>query len=144
MQIDISMQDQKHYGIKCVELVKAFLREYEVLEPLILALKNILKYANLNDPYTVWIILIVGWIKFLRINTNGSLFLTSKYLITKSQLENKKSIKLTDLGMIFLEFLWYYGYVFDHSKYVIYAYPQNDNSLLDKEAINNFFLVCNY
>ncbi len=53
MQIDISMQDQKHYGIKCVELVKAFLREYEVLEPLILALKNILKYANLNDPYTV-------------------------------------------------------------------------------------------
>lgn len=54
MQIDISMQDQKHYGIKCVELVKAFLREYEVLEPLILALKNILKYANLNDPYTVF------------------------------------------------------------------------------------------
>ena len=47
------MQDQKHYGIKCVELVKSFLKEYEVLEPLILALKNILKYANLNDPYTV-------------------------------------------------------------------------------------------
>jgi hypothetical protein len=46
--------------------------------------------------------------------------------------------------MIFLEFLWYYGYVFDHSKYVIYAYPQNDNSLLDKEAINNFFLVSSY
>ena len=55
MQIDISMQDQKHYGIKCVELVKSFLREYEVLEPLILSLKNILKYANLNDPYTVTI-----------------------------------------------------------------------------------------
>lgn len=53
MQIDISLQDQKHYGIRCVELVKSFLKEYEVLEPLILALKNILKYANLNDPYTV-------------------------------------------------------------------------------------------
>ncbi len=53
MQIDISVQDQKHYGIRCVELVKSFLKEYEVLEPLILALKNILKYANLNDPYTV-------------------------------------------------------------------------------------------
>ena len=60
MQIDISMQDQKHYGIKCVELVKAFLREYEVLEPLILALKNILKYANLNDPYTVVCIFSIG------------------------------------------------------------------------------------
>lgn len=55
MQIDISMQDQKHFGIRCVELVKSFLKEYEVLEPLILALKNILKYANLNDPYTVFI-----------------------------------------------------------------------------------------
>ena len=68
-------------------------------------------------------------------------FLQVIYFIKKSQLENKKSIKLGDLGMIFLEFLWYYGYVFDHSKYVIYAYPQNDNSILDKEAINNFFLV---
>jgi non-canonical poly(A) RNA polymerase PAPD5/7 len=60
MQIDISMQDQKHYGIRCVELVKSFLKEYEVLEPLILALKNILKYANLNDPYTVFILIYQG------------------------------------------------------------------------------------
>ncbi len=51
--IDISVQDSRHYGIKCVELVKNFLKEYEVLEPLVLSLKNILKQANLNDPYTV-------------------------------------------------------------------------------------------
>ena len=53
MHIDISLQDSKHYGLKCVELVKSFMKEYEPLEPLIFALKNILKNSNLNDPYTV-------------------------------------------------------------------------------------------
>jgi non-canonical poly(A) RNA polymerase PAPD5/7 len=55
MHIDISLQDSKHYGLKCVDLVKSFMKEYESLEPLIFALKNILKNANLNDPYTVTI-----------------------------------------------------------------------------------------
>lgn len=53
MQMDISLQDGKHYGLKCVELVKSFMNEYEALEPLIFALKNLLKNANLNDPYSV-------------------------------------------------------------------------------------------
>lgn len=46
------MQDNKHFGLKCVELVCSFIKEYEALEPLIFSLKNILKNANLNDPYT--------------------------------------------------------------------------------------------
>jgi non-canonical poly(A) RNA polymerase PAPD5/7 len=53
MQMDISLQDSKHFGMKCVELVRSFMNEYEALEPLIFALKNLLKNANLNDPYTV-------------------------------------------------------------------------------------------
>jgi non-canonical poly(A) RNA polymerase PAPD5/7 len=60
MHIDISLQDSKHYGLKCVDLVKSFMKEYESLEPLIFALKNILKNANLNDPYTV-ISFNIGW-----------------------------------------------------------------------------------
>ena len=51
--VDISLQDKTHYGIKCVSLVLSFKEEYEVLLPLILALKSILKNANLNDPYKV-------------------------------------------------------------------------------------------
>ena len=51
--VDISLQDKSHYGIKCVSLVLSFKEEYEVLLPIILALKNILKQANLNDPYKV-------------------------------------------------------------------------------------------
>ena len=51
--VDISLQDKSHYGIKCVALVLSFKEEYEVFLPMILALKNILKQANLNDPYKV-------------------------------------------------------------------------------------------
>jgi hypothetical protein len=51
--VDISLQDNTHYGIKCVTLVLNYIKEYEALLPMVLALKNILKQANLNDPYTV-------------------------------------------------------------------------------------------
>ena len=59
----------------------------------------------------------------------------------QSQQENKKSIKIQDgnLGRMFLEFLWYYGLMFDHSKYVIYAYPTNE-VVADKESINFLFV----
>ncbi len=59
----------------------------------------------------------------------------------QSQQENKKSIKLTEnnLGRMFLEFLWYYGLMFDHSKYVIYAYPTNEVAS-DKDSINFLFV----
>ncbi len=74
MHIDISLQDGKHYGLKCVELVKSFMRDYEALEPLIFALKNILKNANLNDPYTVNIYystIKLGWSELLRAYLDG-------------------------------------------------------------------------
>ena len=51
--VDISLQDNSHYGIKCVSLVLEYKNEYEVLLPMVLALKNILKQAKLNDPYKV-------------------------------------------------------------------------------------------
>jgi DNA polymerase sigma len=71
MQMDISLQDGKHYGLKCVELVKSFMGEYEALEPLIFALKNLLKNANLNDPYIVKLNK-VGRPQFLWLDSYGS------------------------------------------------------------------------
>ena len=51
--VDISLQDNKHYGIQCVSFVTSLIQKYNVLTPMVLALKNILKQANLNDPYKV-------------------------------------------------------------------------------------------
>jgi non-canonical poly(A) RNA polymerase PAPD5/7 len=110
-----------------VDLVKTYLKEYEALEPLIYSLKNILKNSNLNDPYTGGL------------SSYGLILMIVSFL--QSQLESKKPIKITDnnLGRLFLEFLWYYGIVFDHSKYVIYTYAPNDNNPVDKESVNLFF-----
>jgi non-canonical poly(A) RNA polymerase PAPD5/7 len=130
MQMDISLQDGKHYGIKCVDLVKRFMTEYEALEPLLFVLKNLLKNANLNDPYTGGL------------SSYGLILMVVSYL--QSQIESNKSIKITDgnLGRLFMEFLCYYGIIFDHTKYVIYTYPPSDGSY-DKDQ-NSLFLVYIY
>lgn len=54
----------------------------------------------------------------------------------KSQIENKKSVKMEDLGMIFLEFLYYYGYVFNQTNYVIFTNTPNQDNGLDNEISN--------
>ena len=127
MHIDITLQDNRHYGLKCVDLVKSFLKEYEALEPLIFALKNILKNANLNDPY-------LGGL-----SSYGLILMVVSFL--QSQQENNKSIKISEgnLGRMFLEFLWYYGLMFDHTKYVIYAFPTNE-AVTDKDSSNFLFV----
>jgi hypothetical protein len=63
----------------------------------------------------------------------------------QSQLDADKSIKIQDgnLGRLYLEFLYYYGIVFDHTKYVIYTYPPNDLNSMDRDP-NNIFLVLFY
>jgi DNA polymerase sigma len=61
----------------------------------------------------------------------------------QSQQENKKPIKIGDgnIGRMFIEFLWYYGLVFDHTKYVIYAYPTDGTS--EKDTINFLYVYNN-
>jgi non-canonical poly(A) RNA polymerase PAPD5/7 len=53
LEIDISVEDANHYGLKCVELVKSYLNEFPALEPLTLCVKNFLKIGKLNNPYKV-------------------------------------------------------------------------------------------
>lgn len=60
----------------------------------------------------------------------------------QSQLDANKPIKIADgnIGRLFLDFLSYYGLLFDHSKYVIYTYPPIDITFADKDP-NSYFLV---
>jgi non-canonical poly(A) RNA polymerase PAPD5/7 len=50
-KIDITIQDGKHNGLKCVELVKKYLKTYEALRYLILPFKQLLFNSQMNDPY---------------------------------------------------------------------------------------------
>jgi DNA polymerase sigma len=51
INIDITLMTEHHNGILCVNLVKQFLKENQVIEPLILVLKQILKVWGFNEPY---------------------------------------------------------------------------------------------
>ncbi len=133
MHIDISVQDSKHYGLKCVELVKGYMTEFEALEPLLYSLKNLLKNANLNDPYTGGL------------SSYGLILMLVSFL--QNQRANGKCIKIStntenhNLGKLFLEFCWYYGIMFDHTKYVINAYPLNGNEMYQEKESLSFLSV---
>ena len=51
IKLDITVQDQRHKGLECVEIVKEYLKQYPQLEPLMLVVKYMLKITELNDPY---------------------------------------------------------------------------------------------
>ena len=109
MSIDISIQDEKHFGLKCVDLVKSFLKEYQSLKPLVLAIKNILKQANLNDPYrggisSYGIILMIVYF-FQKQKSSG---------IDISPGENN-----SNLGKLFFEFIQFYAIFFEPNKEII-------------------------
>lgn len=50
-KVDITIQDGKHNGIKCVDLVKRYLQAYEPLKYLVMAFKQLIFNSQLNDPY---------------------------------------------------------------------------------------------
>lgn len=62
----------------------------------------------------------------------------------QSQIDGNKPIKIADnnIGRLFIEFLFYYGLIFDHTKYVIYTYLPKDMGLSEKDP-NNYFMVIN-
>ena len=43
IMIDITLQSKDHFGLKCVNLVKKLLKEYDILETLLFPLKTMLK-----------------------------------------------------------------------------------------------------
>lgn len=105
-------------GLKCVELVKEYINQFEALEPLLYVLKNLLKNANLNDPYTGGI------------SSYGLILMLVSFLYSQKNHNKDISIKSSEksnLGILFTSFCYYYGYVFDHEKYLINAIPLNGN-----------------
>ena len=95
MQVDISIEDRNHYGLKCVDLVKEYIAEFEVLEPLVFAAKTLLKFSNLNDPYKGGI------------SSYGIILMIVAFI--KKEKKKGKAITINSLGDLFYEFLLFYG-----------------------------------
>ena len=105
--VDISIEDGHHFGLKTVDLIKSYLNYYKILEPLIIALKHILAVTGLNSPYSGGL------------SSYGLILMLVSFI--QSQID-KKRINLEEknvVGLIFLRFLHYYGLIFDYKKYAI-------------------------
>ena len=113
--IDISIQDERHFGLQCVDLVKNFISQYESLKPLVLALKNILKQANLNDPYKGGI------------SSYGLILMIVSFLQTQKRSGLDISVNQNNLGKLFFDCVNYYGLQFDPAKFIIYARKTEDD-----------------
>ena len=130
LNVDISIESNKHNGLKCVNLVKSYLKEYTVLKPITIALKAILQSANLHNPNKGGL------------SSYGLILMVVSYI--QSQKENFGLKNEPDLsGKIFYGFLKHYGIFFDFNKYLILTYPINETNVPnnDKESfltINQF------
>lgn len=115
IKVDVTIQDPRHNGLKCVQLVKDYLREYESLRYLVLPLKQLIYYAELNDPYQGGItsygiiLMIVAFLQFKVKNIES--------------IQNKKP----NLGKLFIEFLNLYMNL-DYSNTEICPLKPNDKS----------------
>ena len=109
--IDITLQTKDHFGLRCVKLIKNFLKEYESLEPLLFCLKTILKISELNDPYNGGLssyALILMVVNFLKI-----------------QKRMNRNIDKDKIGELFYDFLFYYG-------------GRKDSNFIDISNIKNY------
>ena len=95
IMIDITLQSKDHFGLKCVNLVKKLLKEYDILETLLFPLKTMLKLSELNDPYNGGL-------------SSYALILMIVYFL-EYQKKMKKEINKDNVGSLFYEFLFFYG-----------------------------------
>ena len=126
MNIDISFENEKHNGLKCVNLVKSYLKEYSALKPITIALKAILQSANLHNPNKGGL------------SSYGLILMVVSYIQSQKDnfdLKNEPDI----IGKIFYGFLKHYGILFDFNKYLIVTYPANEANIVnnDKESYLN-------
>ena len=131
IKIYISIDKPNHPGLKRLELIKSFLKEYPPLRPTILALEKLLKKANLNNqnkggiPFYGLILMVVSFIQNQKDKYNYSF--------------KEENIN----GTIFYEFLKYYGIHFDFNKFVIMTYKVNEINTPSNDKENQFILVTN-
>lgn len=106
-KLDITIKENRHTGMSCVELVKEYIIEYDrILRPLVFVLKQMVYMASLNDPFTGGI------------NSYGLILMVVAFLQSelKSPMAFNKEYVMNNLGTFFLNFLNTYGNIIDYNQ----------------------------
>ena len=139
IQVDISIKDKQHLGLKCIKLVKSYIEEYPCLKVLVPVVKQILKYANLNNPFTGGI-------------SSYGIILMLVFFIQRSVYE--KTMKKNDCSRIFqfnnaeygktlYDFLCFYGEYFDNLNTAVVPYCKAeymDNSNFNPPNVSTYLI----
>ena len=97
-KMDITIKENRHSGLQCVDLVKEYLAEYQtVLRPFVFVLKQMVYLSGLNDPFTGGI------------NSYGLILMAVCFLQSEFRRGISKEEMAMNLGSYFLQFLNYYG-----------------------------------
>jgi DNA polymerase sigma len=94
INVDITLWSENHNGLPSVDLVKRYLSESQLIEPMIIVCKQMLKVWGFNDAYT------------------GGLSSYALFLMIVSFLQEKRKPALktqVNMGETLLEFIRYYG-----------------------------------
>lgn len=49
--VDLTFQNKNHMGLKCSEMIKAFMQAEPLLRPLVLVIKSLADAYDISDPY---------------------------------------------------------------------------------------------
>ena len=117
MKVNLTIQDKKNNGYKCVKITKDFLKSYKNLEPLTLIIKQLMKCSNTlfslsnysnNSPETLnsySILLMIVY--FLQIQIMGNIGRTVEMINNPD-----------NLGELFIHFLLYYISEYNEKNYI--------------------------
>lgn len=130
IQIDISLKDQKHLGLKCIKLVNWFKSEYHCLSYLVISLKQILKLTDLNDPFK-------GGISSYGLILLVVYFLQNYGKIYRLGGNNYDINSNYNYGKIFCDFFDYFGNYFDNKKFIVLARCKSEFSDKSNTIYNN-------
>lgn len=131
-RLDITIKEMRHTGVNCVNLVKEYIIEYElILRPLVFILKQMVYMADLNDPFTGGI------------NSYGLILMVVAFLqneLRKSPITKEHISK--NLGHFFLNFLNTYGNVIDYNQVeirpsLISEYRTDLGQFVQKQELNH-------
>lgn len=96
IKIDVTYQDNKHNGLRCVSLVKEYLEKYASLRYLVLPLKQFIFNSDLNDPYHGGI------------TSYGLILMIVTFLQLRIQQKIDISTTEPNLGLLLIEFMNFY------------------------------------
>jgi predicted nucleotidyltransferase len=124
IKIDITVQEEKHKGIQCSNLVKKFLGSFNTIKQVYLVLKQLMFFCNFHEPYRGGI-------------SSYGLFLMVVFFYQERMKDwrFKSCDKEGNYSTIFIQFLEFYLQSFQFNRMIVIDYENWENKDLKQKPV---------